>query len=1318
MRRFKKLFVALLVVATVLGTVTTFASAGPLADIEGTKYEAAVKALTGLNIVTGFPDGTYKPNATLTRAMAAAIMVRALGLEETAKLSKGATPFSDVPATDWASGYVNVAFAQGTINGIGNNQFAPLREVTYAELATMLVRAAGLAKEAVGPWPTNFITVATKYGLTAGTGFSASKPATRGDTALMTNVAVFDTKNPDTNKTIAQTVFNVGPKLDKVVVTAGATSVAVGGTVQLTAKAYDTTGAEIKDAAITWSADKGGVVNSSGVFAASASGTSTITATSGDKSGTVAINVYGNATALKLSAPAAIVANGLSKTTITATAVDAAGNTVQNFSGTISFQSTNTATAKVSAGSVAAVNGVASIDVTSGSTTSGTAVLSASSTGLTGATAVVTANAQVLTSIALSADPGNFAADNSSQATITATPKDQEGVTMAAPAGLSVKVTSSNTSVASFAGGLADANINIWPAGTTLINAKNLTGNASITGVVTAPSNLISVPVTSTAVNAIVVGAPYKLAIDPITSKAVGTAQTVTVRVLDVNGNQVTGLYGGSYATVNLTADGVAVSGGGLATGGKLVFSNTTNTAGNVTYEATATWSTATLVKATATGSFTPGTAAIITLSAAPTTLRANGLATSTLTAKITDAYGNLVTDGSYAVKFSKTSDGNATVDFADTTVNTTAGVATFALTSTTNIGVNDTITASAINLVSDTAGVTTALFGNANKLALEPITSKTVGSDMTVVADVQDYDGRPVTDDNGRAVTLTAKNSLGNVVGTYTANSANGKAIFTVNFTTKGSYSFTASASGLISSDAASGLYNASPIVAALKLTPDLTTLANGGSVSDMTVDLLDKYGNVTTPSAGIAVTISASPGDYGTLAVNNPDVAGGLTKLITDTDAFASFTTNANAGPTLITVSAPGVASASATVTSQVVGSPAKLAISTISDTVADGVKTQNVAVTVLDAAGNRVTNATNSITLATASGSATIPPAQAAVKGQTTFAVTDTVAESISYTASATDLTSATASGKFIAGSADKFVFATPSPNWIKGDGSMIASYTLKVTDAQGNLVPTGTGNATISITSGNDYATLLTPTVSVAGGQATVMVQAKTTTSSSAITLGATTSDIKKSDGITNITDGFNTDLVIDGVSPSVTISVPANNLTPTMTVTYTGEDGDSGQDPAATVKQYREPSVSLLWSTFTDSTTTLVAGHTYDFRATVADKAGHSTTSATLTLTVDTTAPTATAANTGTAFTVTFSEAVNATEATTLTNYALAIGSATTVGTITGITYDATTHVATVNVTSIAAGNTLTVSVGNSIHDLAGNAMAAWTYTAS
>ncbi len=1327
MRRFKKLFVALLVVATVLGTVTTFASAGPLADIEGTKYEAAVKALTGLNIVTGFPDGTYKPNATLTRAMAAAIMVRALGLEETAKLSKGATPFSDVPATDWASGYVNVAFAQGVINGIGNNQFAPLREVTYAELATMLVRAAGLAKEAVGPWPTNFITVATKYGLTAGTDFSASKPATRGDTALMAKVAVFDTKSPDTNKTIAQSVFNVGPKLDKVVVTAGATSVAVGGTVQLTAKAYDSTGAEIKDAAITWSADKGGVVNSSGVFAASASGTSTITATSGDKSGTVAINVYGNATALKLSAPAAIVANGLSKTTITATAVDAAGNTVQNFSGTISFQSTNTATAKVSAGSVAAVNGVASVDITSGGTTAGTAVISASSTGLTGATAVVTANAQVLTSIALSADPGSFAADNQSTATITATPKDQEGVTMAAPAGLSVKVTSNNTSVASFAG-LADATIT-WAGGTAVLNAKNLTGSASITGVVTAPSNLISVPVTSTAVNAIVVGAPYKLAIDPITTKAVANNQTVIVRVLDVNGNQVTGQYGNplAWASVSLTANGIAVPVAGDALGGSKTFTYNTNTAGTVNYEATGTWGGTTLVKATATGSFTPGTAAIITLSAAPTTLRANGLATSTLTAKITDAYGNLVTDGSYAVKFSKTTDGNATVDFADTTVNTTAGVATFALTSTTNISVNDTITASAINLVSGTATVSTALFGNANKLALEPITSKTVGSDMTVVADVQDYVGTLVTDDNGRAVTLTAKNSLGNVVGTYTANSANGKAIFTVNFTTKGTYSFTASASGLISSGAASGLYNASPIVAALKLTPDLTTLANGGSVSDMTVDLLDKYGNVTTPSAGIVVTISASPGDYGTLAVNSPDVAGGLTKTITGTDAFASFTTNANAGATLITVSATGITSASATVTSQVVGSPAKLAISTISDTVADGVKTQNVAVTVLDAAGNRVTNATNSITLTKASGSATIPAAQPAVKGQTTFTVTDTVAESISYTASATGLTSATASGKFIAGSADKFVFATPSPNWIKGDGSMIASYTLKVTDAQGNLVPTAAGNATISITSGNDYATLLTPTVAISGGQAAVMVQAKSTTSSSAISINATTSDIKKVDGVTNITDGPNSQLVVDGVSPTATLSVATGagntgyliSTLPTFSYVYSGEVNDSGEDLAALVYQYREPSVTQLWSTFTNGTTTLTNGHTYDVRVTVADLAGHSYTTAPSTYTVDTTAPTATVAGVSgaTTFTVTFSEAMAGAIGTGVNdplNYTATTTSATAIA-VSSVSYDAATKVATVTVSrALATGAVDTVGVTANPTDLAGNHVAATT----
>jgi hypothetical protein len=64
----KRLLVTLLVAAVILGTVST-AFAASFSVTNGTKYEGAVGVLSSLGILNGFPDGTFKPGDTITRAL-------------------------------------------------------------------------------------------------------------------------------------------------------------------------------------------------------------------------------------------------------------------------------------------------------------------------------------------------------------------------------------------------------------------------------------------------------------------------------------------------------------------------------------------------------------------------------------------------------------------------------------------------------------------------------------------------------------------------------------------------------------------------------------------------------------------------------------------------------------------------------------------------------------------------------------------------------------------------------------------------------------------------------------------------------------------------------------------------------------------------------------------------------------------------------------------------------------------------------------------------------------------------------------------------
>ena len=142
-----KKIVSLVLVLSMVLSMFSFVSASSLKDITNTKYEAAVDALMELGVVSGYPDGTYLPNNVVTRAELAKLLVTAYGLEQAAEVAKGATAFNDVPAEHWAAGYINVASDYKFVNGYPDGSFKPDATVTYAEAITMALRVLGYANE-------------------------------------------------------------------------------------------------------------------------------------------------------------------------------------------------------------------------------------------------------------------------------------------------------------------------------------------------------------------------------------------------------------------------------------------------------------------------------------------------------------------------------------------------------------------------------------------------------------------------------------------------------------------------------------------------------------------------------------------------------------------------------------------------------------------------------------------------------------------------------------------------------------------------------------------------------------------------------------------------------------------------------------------------------------------------------------------------------------------------------------------------------------------------------------------------------------------
>lgn len=150
-------------------------------DVNGSdEYTKAVEVLSELGIMEGFDDGTFKPDATLTRAEAAAIMVRALNMEKFADNSE--KMFTDVDKTHWANGYIAFCVDNGIVSGLGDGTFDPEAEVTLHQLLKMLVCVSGYESLAVanGAWMGGgYIFAAEKIGLIERKPNNADVPVTR-----------------------------------------------------------------------------------------------------------------------------------------------------------------------------------------------------------------------------------------------------------------------------------------------------------------------------------------------------------------------------------------------------------------------------------------------------------------------------------------------------------------------------------------------------------------------------------------------------------------------------------------------------------------------------------------------------------------------------------------------------------------------------------------------------------------------------------------------------------------------------------------------------------------------------------------------------------------------------------------------------------------------------------------------------------------------------------------------------------------------------------------------------------------------------------
>lgn len=165
----------------------------PFSDVPATYWASdVISELKGLGCISGYPDGTFKPDNNITRSEFAAILVNAYKLP-----AAGDKVFNDT-ADHWARESIAAAYAAGIVTGYSENSFGPDDLITREQIAVMIVKAAKIEattaeipftdSDKTSVWARDALAAAVQNGIMKGYpdgSFDPQRKATRAEAAAV-----------------------------------------------------------------------------------------------------------------------------------------------------------------------------------------------------------------------------------------------------------------------------------------------------------------------------------------------------------------------------------------------------------------------------------------------------------------------------------------------------------------------------------------------------------------------------------------------------------------------------------------------------------------------------------------------------------------------------------------------------------------------------------------------------------------------------------------------------------------------------------------------------------------------------------------------------------------------------------------------------------------------------------------------------------------------------------------------------------------------------------------------------------------------------
>lgn len=156
----KKIF-SMLLTAVMVFSMSATAFAADFKDTVNIPQSEAIDVIETLGIVNGYGNDVFGPNDTLTRAQLCTMLTRALYGDP---IYTSTNQFKDVAPTHWANAYINTAYAYGLMAGYGGGYFGPEDEITYTQMAAVIMKALGYDCGKMS-WPTGVNSMGHTLGL-------------------------------------------------------------------------------------------------------------------------------------------------------------------------------------------------------------------------------------------------------------------------------------------------------------------------------------------------------------------------------------------------------------------------------------------------------------------------------------------------------------------------------------------------------------------------------------------------------------------------------------------------------------------------------------------------------------------------------------------------------------------------------------------------------------------------------------------------------------------------------------------------------------------------------------------------------------------------------------------------------------------------------------------------------------------------------------------------------------------------------------------------------------------------------------------------